>query len=73
VKPRPAATRTIFEKAGELSAANEVRRLFPGITDNAKGACPDYRRVAADGCSGAEARSQKEMRQITHRLGWGIE
>jgi hypothetical protein len=31
-----AAIRTIFEKEGELSAAIEVRRLFPGITDNAK-------------------------------------
>jgi hypothetical protein len=30
-----AAIRTIFEKEGELSAAIEVRRLFPGITDNA--------------------------------------
>jgi hypothetical protein len=31
-----AAIRTIFEKEGELSAAIEVRRLFPGITDNVK-------------------------------------
>jgi hypothetical protein len=31
-----AGIRTIFEKEGELSAAIEVRRLFPGITDNAK-------------------------------------
>jgi hypothetical protein len=31
-----AAIRTIFENEGELSAAIEVRRLFPGITDNAK-------------------------------------
>jgi hypothetical protein len=31
-----AAIPTIFEKEGELSAAIEVRRLFPGITDNAK-------------------------------------
>jgi hypothetical protein len=30
------AIRTLFEKEGELSAAIEVRRLFPGITDNAK-------------------------------------
>jgi hypothetical protein len=30
------AIRTIFEKEGELSAAIEVRRLFPGVTDNAK-------------------------------------
>ena len=31
-----AAIRAIFDKEGELSAAIEVRRLFPGITDNAK-------------------------------------
>ena len=31
-----AAIRTVFEKEGELSAAIEVRRLFPGVTDNAK-------------------------------------
>jgi hypothetical protein len=30
------AIRTVFEQEGELSAAIEVRRLFPGITDNAK-------------------------------------
>ena len=27
---------TAFEQCGELSAAVELRRLFPGITDNAK-------------------------------------
>jgi hypothetical protein len=31
-----AAIRTAYEQEGELSAAIEVRRLFPGITDNAK-------------------------------------
>jgi hypothetical protein len=31
-----AAIRTAYEQDGELSAAIEVRRLFPGITDNAK-------------------------------------
>jgi hypothetical protein len=30
------AIRTAYEHEGELSAAIEVRRLFPGITDNAK-------------------------------------
>jgi len=29
-----AAIRTAFEQHGELSAAIELRRLFPGITDN---------------------------------------
>jgi len=31
-----AAIRTAYEQEGELSAAIEFRRLFPGITDNAK-------------------------------------
>jgi hypothetical protein len=31
-----AAIRAVFNQEGELSAAVEVRRLFPGITDNAK-------------------------------------
>jgi hypothetical protein len=30
------AIRAVFEQEGELSAAIEVRRLFPGVTDNAK-------------------------------------
>jgi hypothetical protein len=30
-----AAIRTAFDRGGELSAAVELRRLFPGITDNA--------------------------------------
>jgi hypothetical protein len=31
-----AAIREVFERDGELSAAIELRRRFPGITDNAK-------------------------------------
>jgi hypothetical protein len=31
-----AAIRTAFDQGGELSAAVELRRLFPGISDNAK-------------------------------------
>jgi len=30
------AIRTIFDEEGELSAAIEVRRRFPGVVDNAK-------------------------------------
>jgi hypothetical protein len=30
-----AAIRAVYEQSGELSAAIELRRLFPGITDNA--------------------------------------
>jgi hypothetical protein len=29
-----AAIRTVFDQEGELSAAIELRRRFPGITDN---------------------------------------
>jgi hypothetical protein len=31
-----AAIRAVFEQEGEMSAAIELCRLFPGITDNAK-------------------------------------
>jgi hypothetical protein len=31
-----AAIRAVFSQEGELSAAIELRRRFPGITDNAK-------------------------------------
>jgi hypothetical protein len=31
-----AAIRAVFNQEGELSAAIEVRRLFPGITDNVR-------------------------------------
>jgi hypothetical protein len=31
-----AAIRAVFDQEGELSAAIEVRRRFPGVTDNAK-------------------------------------
>jgi hypothetical protein len=31
-----AAIRAVFEQEGELSAAIELRRRFPGITDNVK-------------------------------------
>jgi hypothetical protein len=31
-----AAIRTTFEQEGELSAAVELRRLFPGVTDTAQ-------------------------------------
>jgi hypothetical protein len=31
-----ASIRTAFEERGELSAALELRRLFPGVSDNVK-------------------------------------
>jgi hypothetical protein len=33
-----ALVRDVFEREGEFSAAIALRRLFPGITDNAKAA-----------------------------------
>ena len=45
---RHAAIRTAFEESGELSAALELGRLFPGISDNVRArASPDDRRVDA--------------------------
>ena len=43
-----AAMRTAYEQEGELSAAIEVRRLFPGITRQRQGAGvrPDHRWLA---------------------------
>ena len=35
-RPRPQRSRAVFEQRGELSAAIELRRLFPGVTDNAQ-------------------------------------
>jgi hypothetical protein len=31
-----AAIRAVYQQRGELSAAIELRRLFPGLTDNAQ-------------------------------------
>ncbi len=35
-EPDAAAIRAVFNKEGELSAVIELRRRFPGVTDNAK-------------------------------------
>jgi hypothetical protein len=44
-----AAIRAAFDQGGELSAAVELRRLFPGIADNAK-ARECARTVALSAC-----------------------
>ena len=36
VSESDAAIRAAFDRGGELSAAVELRRLFPGVTDNAQ-------------------------------------
>jgi hypothetical protein len=45
--PKHAAIREAFDQSGELSAAVQLRRLFPGAGDNVKARemCPDHRRV----------------------------
>jgi len=55
-----AAIRAVFDQEGELSAAIEVRRLFPGVTDNAKARapCPDHRRMEAAARAGDAAASR---------------
>jgi hypothetical protein len=40
-----AAIRTAYHQGGDLSAAVELRRLFPGISDN-EGACACARTIA---------------------------
>ena len=40
-----AAIRAVFEQHGEFAAAVELRRLFPGLADNAK-ACECARTIA---------------------------
>jgi hypothetical protein len=43
------AIRAAFEQRGELAAAVELRRLFPGVTDTAQAreCAPDYCRLDA--------------------------
>ena len=38
-----AAIRAIYQQRGEFAAAIELRRLFPGITDNAQARQPSFR------------------------------
>jgi hypothetical protein len=49
-----AAIRAVFQQDGELSAAIELRRLFPGITDNAQ-ARQCARTIAAAAAAAAAA------------------
>jgi hypothetical protein len=35
-EPQAATIRAAFDRGGEFAAALELRRLFPGITDNAE-------------------------------------
>jgi hypothetical protein len=43
-----AAIRAVYEQRGEFAAAVELRRRFPGITDNAgAGVRPHHRRMEA--------------------------
>jgi hypothetical protein len=44
-----AASREVYQRDGELSAAIELRRRFPGLTDNAK-AREHARAIAGPDC-----------------------
>jgi hypothetical protein len=79
-----AGIRAVFEQRGELSAAIELRRRFPGITDNtqarecARGPLPAGNRCpcrfARPGCISARDRDSQRSsgRQETrHRTCWG--
>ena len=45
-----AAIREAYERDGELSAAIELRRRFPGITDNAKAPLPEAATTTPGAC-----------------------
>ncbi|HVZ19129.1 MAG TPA: hypothetical protein VG897_18570 [Terriglobales bacterium] len=60
-----AAIRAIFNQEGELSAAIELRRRFPGITDNTKArACArsiaGWRPLPAQPCLVTQLRPRKD-------------
>jgi len=74
-----AAILTAFEHGDEFAPAVELRRRFPGVTDNAEGARmrPDYRRMeAADVALGraesAAAGLQETLRGTRAGAGWLI-
>jgi hypothetical protein len=56
-----AAIRAVFDQQGELSAAIELRRRFPGITDNAKARAHD-RSIAGWTPLPAQPRPERRLR-----------
>jgi hypothetical protein len=53
-----AAIRAVYQQRGEFAAAVELRRRFPGITDNAQArecARPDHRQLEAAAAAAGEA------------------
>jgi hypothetical protein len=71
-----AAIRAIFDQEGELSAAIDLRRRFPGIGGNSKAraVCPEHRRVdaaagtAASGDTAPTPQGRLVRLPIAHRL-----
>jgi phosphate/sulfate permease len=65
-----AAIRTAFDRSGELSAVVALRRLFPGVTDNAqaRGMRPDHRGLEAAIC--AATAGQAGPRQVALADAW---
>jgi hypothetical protein len=73
-----AAIRAVFRERGELSPAIELRRLFPGITDNvqARGVRPDHRGLEATAAGEADAETAAVTPGTLTRVGvalrrWG--
>jgi hypothetical protein len=54
--------RAAFERGGEFSAAVELRRLFPGIADNAKAVRAHHRRLEAVGGAAASGQAPETIK-----------
>jgi hypothetical protein len=73
-----AEMRAVFNQEGELSAAIELRRRFPGVTDNAK-AWASARRIAgwtplpSPPCSIIQLRSRAARARLTSNRRWSPE
>ena len=64
-----AAIRTAFEQRGELSAAVELRRRFPGIIDNAQAGSARASSLAGSRCRCARLGGRKPPRHLTFYVG----
>ncbi len=61
-KEDDAAIRAVYEQQGEFAAAVELRRRFPGITDNAQArGCAHHRRLETAATGEADAQSAAVM------------
>jgi hypothetical protein len=68
-----AAIRAAFDRGGELSAAVELRRLFPTITDAAEARlCPDLRRLGGAARAAAPGDAGRTPRTAVDTAGHGV-